>query len=92
MEGQIHKQETQDAEELDWAERFEHLANQLARISPSMSIQGRVKTTMGLYASIFLTPSSWAEMDYEAKAPDSSVFSIRTVAAGYAIRISRLRL
>jgi len=57
MEGQIHKQETQDAAELDWAERFEHLANQLARISPSMSIQEPSKnSTMGLYASIFPDP------------------------------------
>jgi|SRR5882724_1244474 len=57
MEGQIRKQETQDTEELDWSERFEHLANQLARISPSMSIQEPGKnSTMGLYASIFPDP------------------------------------
>jgi hypothetical protein len=40
--------------ELDWSERFEHLANQLARINPGFQIQEPGKnSTMGLYASIF---------------------------------------
>ncbi len=39
MEGQINKQDTQEKDELDWSERFERLANRLARISPGLTIQ-----------------------------------------------------
>jgi len=39
MEVQIHKQETQEAEELNWSERFDRLANQLVRISPVLTIK-----------------------------------------------------
>jgi len=54
MEGQIHKQETQEKEDLDWSERFERLANQLSRINPGLTIQEPGKSyTIGLYASIF---------------------------------------
>jgi hypothetical protein len=54
MERQIHKQETQEKEDLDWSERFERLANQLSRINPSLAIQEPGKSyTIALYASIF---------------------------------------
>jgi hypothetical protein len=57
MEGQIRKQDTQDKEDLDWSQRFERLANQLARINPGLTIQEPGKnSTMGLYASIFSDP------------------------------------
>jgi len=57
MEAQIRRQDAQDKEDLDWSERFERLANQLARINPGMTIQEPGKnSTMGLYASIFPDP------------------------------------
>jgi hypothetical protein len=57
IEQQIQRQASQDKEELDWSERFEHLANQLSRINPGLQIQQPGKSfVIGLYASIFPDP------------------------------------
>jgi len=58
VEQQIQKQDNQDKEELDWSERFEHLANQLSRINPGLQIQppGNSSFAITLYSSIFPDP------------------------------------
>lgn len=46
--------DSQDKEELEWADRFERLVNQLTRINPGLSIRPPGRThELGLYASIF---------------------------------------